>query len=56
MDMMGKRIADAQKEYDNLMTTRRNQLERPLRKIEDLRKQRGITAALPDEIPPPPED
>lgn len=56
MDLMGKRIAEAQKEFDILTTTRKNQLERPLRKIENLRRQRGITAALPDEIPLPPEE
>ena len=56
MEMMGKRIADAQKEYDTLMTTRKNQLEKPLKQIENLRKQKDITAALPDEIPLPPEE
>ncbi len=38
-EIMGKRLDDAKKEYDTLLTTRTNQLERPLRKIEDLRKQ-----------------
>ena len=56
MDMMGKRLDDAQREFQSLVTTRRNQLERPLNKIEDLRKQKGITAALPGEIPLPPEE
>jgi DNA recombination protein RmuC len=56
MEMMGKRIADAQKEYDTLMTTRKNQLEKPLKQIEDLRKQKDITATLPEEIPLPPEE
>ncbi len=37
MDKMGKRIDDAQKEFYNLSGTRTNQLERPLKKIEDLR-------------------
>jgi DNA recombination protein RmuC len=55
MELMGKRLADAQIEYESLVTTRKNQLERPLRKIEELRQQKGITAALPDEIPLPPE-
>ena len=54
MEKMGKRIADAQKEYNNLVTTRTNQLERPLRKIEQVRVEKhldGITApkALPGE-------
>ncbi len=41
-EKMGKKIEEAQDEYSSLTSTRRNQLERPLRKIEDLRKQRGI--------------
>jgi DNA recombination protein RmuC len=45
LEKMGKRIEDAQAEYIHLMSTRRNQLERPLQKIEDLRKQKGITEA-----------
>jgi DNA recombination protein RmuC len=44
MERMGKRIEDAQKEYYTLTSTRRNQLERSLRKIEDLRSQTGISA------------
>ncbi len=39
---MGERIDAARKEYDLLTTTRSNALERPLRKIEDLRKQRSL--------------
>ncbi len=41
-ETMGKRLDDARKEYDSLVTTRTNQLEKPLRKIEDLRKQKAI--------------
>ncbi len=37
--VMGERLDSAKKEYDLLTTTRVNQLERPLRKIDDLRKQ-----------------
>jgi DNA recombination protein RmuC len=44
MERMGKRIEDTQKEYYTLTSTRRNQLERSLRKIEDLRSQTGISA------------
>lgn len=44
-EKMGKKIEEAQKEFDNLTTTRRNQLERPLKQIEDLRKQKGIPEA-----------
>jgi DNA recombination protein RmuC len=42
LDKMGKRIDDAQREFISLSSTRRNQLERPLKRIEDLRKQKGI--------------
>jgi DNA recombination protein RmuC len=41
-DKMGKRIDDVQKEFNHLTSTRRNQLEKPLRKIDDLRNERGI--------------
>jgi len=36
-DDLGKRIDAVKKEYDHLTTTRRNQLERSLRKIDDMR-------------------
>ena len=49
MEKMGKRIEDAQKEYNTLTSTRRNQLERSLRQIEDLRKQRNVVEAALDE-------
>jgi DNA recombination protein RmuC len=45
LDTLGKRISDAQREYDQLTTTRRRQLEKPLNRIEDLRTQRGIPIA-----------
>lgn len=48
MEKMGKSIDDAQSEYHNLITTRRNQLERPLKKIEDLRVSKGIPLAMED--------
>ncbi|MCK4575039.1 DNA recombination protein RmuC [candidate division WOR-3 bacterium] len=55
LEKMGKKIDEAQKEYVTLTSTRRNQLERPLRKIEDLRKQKGISSksslAKDDKIP-----
>jgi DNA recombination protein RmuC len=41
-DKMGKKIEEAQLEFNNLTSTRRNKLETPLRRIEDLRRQRGI--------------
>ena len=44
MQTVGDRIDKAKEEYNKLVTTRRNQLERPLRQIEDLRNQKGISA------------
>ncbi len=41
MEKMGRRIEDAQMEYNALVITRRNQLERPLRQIEELRVQQA---------------
>jgi len=58
LELLGKRIGDAQKEYEVLSTTRRRQLERPLNKIEALRTQRELPVA-PDEdeeYPPPSEE
>jgi DNA recombination protein RmuC len=42
LEKMGRRIADAQREYEKLTTTRRRQLERPLNEIESLRTHREI--------------
>lgn len=42
MEKMGQKIDDAQKEFNNLTTTRRNQLERPLKQIEELRQQKQL--------------
>ncbi len=50
MDKLGKRIEDSQKEFNTLYTTRSNQLEKPLNKIEEIRTFRGIPVA--DDIPP----
>ncbi len=41
--IMGERLDAAKREYDTLVTTRSNMLERPLRKIDELRKQKSIT-------------
>ncbi len=41
--VMGERLAAASKEYETLVTTRSNMLERPLMKIDELRKQEDIT-------------
>lgn len=40
--IMGERLDAARKEYDALTTTRSNMLERPLKKIDELRKQKAI--------------
>jgi DNA anti-recombination protein RmuC len=50
MDRMGKKIDEAQKEYQTLATTRSNQLERPLNKIEALRIDKGIEVTTLDTI------
>jgi DNA recombination protein RmuC len=42
MDKMGRKIEDARDEFQRLATTRRNKLERPLQKLEDLRRMKGI--------------
>lgn len=49
LDSLGKKIADTQKEYDVLITTRRRGLERSLNKIEDLRTQQKILPASDEE-------
>jgi DNA recombination protein RmuC len=40
---MGERLDAARNEYDALITTRSNMLERPLKKIDELRRQKAIT-------------
>jgi DNA recombination protein RmuC len=45
MERMGRRLGDAQKEYANLTSTRRNQLEKPLQALEELRKQNHLPVA-----------
>ncbi|MDA8083591.1 MAG: DNA recombination protein RmuC [Nitrospiraceae bacterium] len=40
--IMGERLEAAKKEYDSIVTTRTNMLERPLRKIEELRQRTAI--------------
>jgi DNA recombination protein RmuC len=46
LEVLGKRIDDVQKEYEQITTTRRRQLERPLQKIDDLRMQRGLPLGM----------
>ncbi len=45
LDVLGKKILDAQKEYEQLVATRRRQLEKPLNMIDSLREQRGLPPA-----------
>ncbi len=40
---MGDKLDAAKKEYDTLVTTRSNMLERPLNKIDELRRQKAIS-------------
>lgn len=51
MDKMGLRLDQAKAEYDNLVTTRTNMLDRPLDKIAELRTTRELPAGdnEPDE-------
>jgi DNA recombination protein RmuC len=56
MDKMGKKIDEAQAEFQALTTTRKGQLERPLRQIDDLRRRSGLEAEpllVEAEIAPP---
>ena len=55
LEVVGKRINDAQKEYEALTTTRRRQLERPLNRVDELRTQRGLPRG-PDRDREPPEE
>ncbi len=42
MDKIGKRLDDAQKEFEHLTSTRTNQLDRPLKKIEELKNDQSL--------------
>lgn len=42
MDRMGKKLQDASNEYEALLSTRKNKLEKPLKKIDEIRRERGI--------------
>ena len=48
MDKMGRRLDDAKKEYDSLVSTRKNQLQKPLSKIEEISTASAI-GELPEE-------
>jgi DNA recombination protein RmuC len=49
LELLGRRIDDVQKEYEVLTTSRKRQLERPLRRIEEIRNKRGLEVAAEDE-------
>lgn len=42
MEKMGRRLDDASKEFTNLLTTRSNQLDKPLLKIEAIRESQSL--------------
>ena len=48
LELMGKRIDDLQREFEALNTTRRRQLERPLRRIEEIRGELKARSAETD--------
>jgi len=48
LEIVGRRIGDAQREYESLITTRVRQLEKPLREIENLKSQQNLQLP-PDE-------
>ena len=45
MNKVGTRLDSVKKEYDHLVTTRTNQLDKPLREIDEMRQQHGVEAA-----------
>ncbi|MBA4391276.1 MAG: DNA recombination protein RmuC [Syntrophus sp. (in: bacteria)] len=54
-NLMGERIDQTKKEYDNLVTTRSNMLERSLKKIDELGKQKALSLTegiVLGELPP----
>ncbi len=51
MDRMGKKLEEAGKEYDSLVSLRTRQLERPLSKIQQLKEEKGLAEADIDAEP-----
>jgi DNA recombination protein RmuC len=49
LESLGRRIGSVQEEYESLSTIRRRQLEKPLTKIEIIRKQRELPIASIEE-------
>lgn len=56
MDAMGRRIDQAKAEYDNLVTTRTNMLDRPLDKIAELRTARELPSGNETDTQPSDEE
>ena len=54
MSNMGKRLDAARKEYDDMVGTRRNMLDRQVDRIDRLNKQQGIEPKLADDNDEPP--
>ncbi len=50
MEEVGLRIDKAKEAYETLSTTRRHQLDRQFKKIEDLRQDKGIALEGPDAV------
>jgi DNA recombination protein RmuC len=50
LDSVGKKIDAAQKDYQELSTTRRNQLERPLNRMDEIRRQKGLLTEDSDPV------
>ena len=50
MDVLGKRIQDAQKDFDDLTSTRKRALDRPLDKLDSIRSERELPLAPEDSI------
>jgi DNA recombination protein RmuC len=48
LEKMGRKLGEAQDEYERLTTARKNKLERPLRKIDELRRRKAV---VPLELP-----
>lgn len=53
MEKVGKKLDEAKTEYLHLESTRKNQLEKPLQKIEELRRQKGIPIDTDEDQEPP---
>jgi DNA recombination protein RmuC len=50
LESLGKRIDDLHKDFEILNTTRRRQLERPLRRMEEIRTDRGLSTVSDDSV------